>query len=391
MRRYAMNSGSWSSFAALAMLMLAVLGAFAGCTDSRNDGVVATPSLTGIRFLTTSPASGFDRATEPRTFSFPTDHGAHERYRTEWWYFTGNLTGSSGNPYGFELTFFKFALPGEGASRESRFATDTIWMAHFALTDIAAASFVADERLSRGTLGLAGATLEPFRVWVEDWSADGDFRTPGAMRLRATSSDTAIDLELSGFERIVLQGEHGLDRKGPELGNASYYYSAPRLGVTGIVRSGNRAADQVSGHAWMDREWGTSALSPGVTGWDWFALQLDDGRDLMFYRLRRADGSATSFSGGTLTDAAGATRRLRAEDVELEIAELWRSPASGVIYPIGWRMKVPDEELDLVITPSVRDQELRLSVRYWEGAIAITGHSATEEIRGLGYLELAGY
>jgi predicted secreted hydrolase len=209
------------------------------------------------------------------------------------------------------------------------------------------------------------------------------------MRLRATSSGAAIDLDLSGFERIVLQGEHGLDRKGPEPGNASYYYSAPRLGVTGTVRSG--AADQVSGHAWMDREWGTSALSAGVTGWDWFALRLDDGRDLMFYRLRRADGSATSFSGGTLTDAAGATRRLRAEDVELEIAELWRSPASGVTYPIGWRMKVPDEDLELVITPSVRDQELRLSVRYWEGAVAVTGRSATGEIRGLGYLELAGY
>jgi predicted secreted hydrolase len=211
------------------------------------------------------------------------------------------------------------------------------------------------------------------------------------MRLRAASSGAAIDLELSRFERIVLQGEHGLDRKGPELGNASYYYSAPRLDVTGIVRSGNRPVDQVSGHAWMDREWGTSALSPGVTGWDWFALRLDDGRDLMFYRLRRADGSATSFSGGTLTDATGATRRLRAEDVELEIAERWRSPASGVTYPIGWRMKVPDEELDLVITPSLRDQELRLSVRYWEGAVAITGRSAAREIRGLGYLELAGY
>jgi predicted secreted hydrolase len=393
MRRYAMNSGrrSFAAFAPPAILTLA-LGVLAGCADSRDDGLVASQSLTGIRFLTASPASGFDRATGPRAFSFPADHGAHAGYRTEWWYFTGNLTGSSGNAYGFELTFFKFALPVEPAARESRFATDTIWMAHFALTDIAAASFVADERLSRGTLGLAGATLEPFRVWVEDWSADGDFRSSaGRMRLRAESEAAAIDLELSGFERIVLQGEHGLDRKGPELGNASYYYSAPRLGVTGIVRSGNRAAEQVGGHVWMDREWGTSALSVGVTGWDWFALRLDDGRDLMFYRLRRTDGSATSFSGGTLTDAAGVTRRLRADDVELEIAELWRSPASNVTYPIGWRMKVPEEELDLVITPSLRDQELRLSVRYWEGAVAITGRSAAEEIRGQGYLELAGY
>jgi predicted secreted hydrolase len=374
-----------------ALATLTAFVALAGCADSRDAAGVATSSLTGIRFLNDSPPSDFNRATEPRTFTFPADHGAHEGYRTEWWYFTGNLTGSSGNAYGFELTFFKFALPVENAARESRFATDTIWMAHFALTDIAAESFVADERLSRGTLGLAGASLEPFRIWVEDWSADGDLRTPARMSLRATSSDAAIDLELSGFERIVLQGESGLDRKGPELGNASYYYSAPRLGVTGTVRSGNRVADRVSGHAWMDREWGTSALSTGVVGWDWFALRLDDGRDLMFYRLRRADDSATSFSGGTLTDVAGATRRLRAEDVELEIAELWRSPASGVTYPIGWRMKVPAEELDLVITPSLRDQELRLSVRYWEGAVAISGRSSDREIGGLGYLELAGY
>jgi predicted secreted hydrolase len=387
-----MSSQLFGARIALAALTAcASLVTLAGCADSPDDGVVATQSLTGIRFLTASPTNGFDRATEPRAFSFPADHGAHEGYRTEWWYFTGNLTGTAGNAYGFELTFFKFALPVEGAARESRFATDMIWMAHFALTDIAAASFVADERLSRGTLGLAGATLEPFRVWVEDWSADGDFRTPAKMRLRATSSTAAIDLELSGFERIVLQGEDGLDRKGPEVGNASYYYSAPRLGVTGTVRSGKRAADQVTGGAWMDREWGTSALSAGVTGWDWFALRLDDGRDLMFYRLRRADGSATAFSGGTLTNAAGATRRLRAENVELEITEFWQSPASGVTYPIGWTMKVPDEELDLVITPSLRDQELRLSVRYWEGAVAITGRSGSDVIRGVGYLELAGY
>jgi predicted secreted hydrolase len=215
MRRYAMNSGrrSFGALAAPGILTLAALGALAGCADSPDDGVVATPSLTGIRFLTASPASGFDRATELRAFSFPADHGAHAGYRTEWWYFTGNLTGSSGNAYGFELTFFKIALPVEPAARESRFATDTIWMAHFALTDIAAASFIADERLSRGTLGLAGATPEPFRVWVEDWSADGDFRSSaGRMRLKAESEAAAIELELSGFERIELQGERGLDR-----------------------------------------------------------------------------------------------------------------------------------------------------------------------------------
>jgi predicted secreted hydrolase len=374
-----------------ARVLLLSLAGLGSCADPHVESATATQGLTGIRFLTVSPGDGFSRATEPREFSFPADHGAHDGFRTEWWYFTGNLAGAAGNAYGFELTFFKFALPAAGVVRQSRFATDTIWMTHFALTDIAATSFVADERLSRGTLGLAGATLEPFRVWVEDWSADGDFGSAANVRLRASTSAAAIDLELSGFERIVLQGERGLDRKGPELGNASYYYSAPRLDVAGTVRSGNRAPDEVTGNAWMDREWGTSALSEGARGWDWFALQLEDGRDLMFYRLRRADGSATSFSTGTLTDTTGASRRLEAGDVKLEITERWRSPASGVEYPVGWRMRVPDEELDLAITPSLRDQELRLSVRYWEGAVEVTGRAAGEPIGGVGYLELAGY
>jgi predicted secreted hydrolase len=373
------------------LVLLLSLAALGSCADPHVESAATTQSLTGIRFLTTPAGDGFSRATEPREFSFPTDHGAHEGFRTEWWYFTGNLAGSAGNAYGFELTFFKFALPAEGVVRRSRFATDTIWMAHFALTDIAAASFVADERLSRGTLGLAGATFEPFRVWVEDWSVDGDFSTGARMRLQATSGAAAINLELSGFERVVFQGEQGLDRKGPGVGNASYYYSAPRLAVTGSVRSASRAVDAVTGTAWMDREWGTSALAEGARGWDWFAIQLDDGRDLMFYRLRRADGSATSFSSGTVTDTTGASRRLAAEDVKLEITERWRSPASGVEYPVGWRMRVPESGLDLAITPALRDQELRLSVRYWEGAVEVTGRAAGEPVGGVGYLELAGY
>ena len=382
-----MSSSCPSTCAALAAVT--VLG---GCGEPQTARELATQGLTGIRFLAAAPVDGFRRATVTRAFSFPADHGAHEGYRNEWWYFTGNLTGTAGNSYGFELTFFKFELPVEAEARQSRWATDTIWMAHFALTDVAAATFIADERLSRAALGLAGVAQDPFRVWVEDWSVEGDFAaSPGRIRLRAAGAAGAIDLELSGFERIVLHGEQGLDRKGPEPGNASYYYSAPRLSVTGTVRSGDRVPDEVGGLAWMDREWGTSALSAGVTGWDWFALQLEDGRDLMLYRMRRADGSASPFSGGTVVDAAGATRRLRAEDVELEIAELWQSPTSGVTYPVAWRMEVPGEDLELTIRPTLRNQELRLSVRYWEGAVEVSGRAADDEIRGRGYLELAGY
>jgi predicted secreted hydrolase len=371
----------------------ALLAAFAltACGAPPRDDA-ARGALAGIRFLADREAGDLSRASAPRTFAFPEDHGSHPDYRTEWWYFTGNLAASTGGHYGFELTFFRIALARAGAARESHWATRQLWMAHFALTDTAAARFVAHERLSRGALGLAGVTHEPFRVWVEDWSASGDLTNgAGIVRLTAAADDAGIELELSGFERIVLQGEDGFDRKGPEPGNASYYYSAPRLAVTGTVQPRAGAPVPVTGLAWMDREWGTSALSPSIEGWDWFALQLDDGRDLMFYRLRARDGTASPFSGGSVTDAGGRTRRLRAADVELEVVETWQSPASGATYPVVWDLRIPVEALELRLAPRIRDQEVRVSVRYWEGAIEVEGRAGTREIGGQGYLELAGY
>ena len=374
------------------VLALLATSALTACGAPPRDDVAAPAALTGIRFLADREAADFSRAAAPRTFAFPEDHGSHPDYRTEWWYFTGNLAAATGAHYGFELTFFRIGLARAPRARESRWATRQLWMAHFALTDTAAARFVAHERLSRGALGLAGAAHDPFHIWVEDWSARGELTDgAGSVRLSAADDDAGIELTLSGFERIVLQGDRGLDAKGPEPGNASYYYSAPRLAVTGTVRAGPGAPVPVTGLAWMDREWGTSALSPGIEGWDWFALQLDDGRDLMFYRLRGRDGTASPFSGGSLTDAGGRTRRLTADDVELEVVETWQSPASGATYPVAWDLRVPVEALELRLTPRMRDQEVRVRVRYWEGAIELEGRAGTREIGGQGYLELAGY
>jgi predicted secreted hydrolase len=371
---------------------LLAAAALTACGAPPLDDDAARAALTGIRFLADRDGADFSRAVAPRAFAFPEDHGSHPDYRTEWWYFTGNLAATTGRHYGFELTFFRVALSGAAEARESRWATRHLWMAHFALTDTAAARFVAYERLSRGALGLAGATHEPFHVWVEDWSAGGELTDgAGSVHLSAAADEAAIELDLSGFERIVLQGDRGLDPKGPEPGNASYYYSAPRLAVTGTVRVRSDAPVAVTGLAWMDREWGTSALSPGIEGWDWFALQLDDGRDLMFYRLRARDGSPSPWSGGSVTDPAGRTRRLAAEDVDLEPIETWQSPASGATYPVVWDLRVPGEGLELRLTPRIRDQEVRVSVRYWEGAIELEGRSRAREIGGQGYLELAGY
>ncbi|HEX5047839.1 MAG TPA: lipocalin-like domain-containing protein [Gammaproteobacteria bacterium] len=374
------------AFAGAALLALAACGS-AGhrAGDSPSSG-----SFSGTRFLGDPATNGFARATGPREFSFPADHGQHSEYRTEWWYFTGNLRDADGRRYGFELTFFRIGLAAEAAARQSAWGASQMWMAHFAVTDADGHRFAAVERLARDALGLAGASSAPFRVWVKDWSAEGTFaegRTD--FHLRARDGGLAIDLRLEGTGAPVLQGDGGLDAKGPEPGNASYYYSMPRVAAKGELTTNGRSAE-VSGTVWVDREWSTSALSEGIVGWDWFALRLRDGRDLMFYRLRRSDGSASEFSGGSLVESDGITRRrLHAADVDAEALGWWTSPQTAVRYPIRWRLRVPSAGVDLDVEPYIPNQELVLSVRYWEGAVGASGAGGEPEAEG--YLELAGY
>jgi predicted secreted hydrolase len=373
-----------------------VLAATGGCEGDESGPGASLPAagVSGIRYLSSTDNSddGFARTLAPRPFVFPADHASHPEFRTEWWYFTGNVFDARERHYGFELTLFRVALAPPGAARESALAASTVWMGHLAVTDTAAERFQAAERLSRGAAGLAGASSgdgdAPVVVSVEDWSVtiDGD-----AVALHASDGGFGIDLDLTGLRRIVAQGDGGLDAKGPEPGNASYYFSAPRLAVTGRLHSAGADAVAVTGTAWMDREWSTSALSPDLTGWDWFALQLDDGRDLMFYRLRRADGSTSAFSGGSLTDAAGKTTRLSADDVVLTATREWTSPTTGVRYPVAWRFALQGQGLELALEPRLDAQELDLSVRYWEGAVAVSGEKMGQRISGAGYVELAGY
>jgi predicted secreted hydrolase len=200
----------------------------------------------------------------------------------------------------------------------------------------------------------------------------------------------AIDLVLDSAKPVVLQGERGLSRKGPEPGNASYYYSLTRMPARGTVRLGADTLP-VDGLAWMDREWSTSALGKGLAGWDWFALQLDDGRDLMFYRLRRKDGSADPFSAGTLVDSQGGARSLGAADVRVEVLSTWRSPRSGVTYPARWRLTVAALDVAVELTPRLADQEILVGPRYWEGAVEVRGVGRARPLAGHGYVELVGY
>jgi predicted secreted hydrolase len=362
-----------------------------GCSDAAREP--APTSNTGLRLLGGEATDGFARATTPRDFVFPADHGSHPEYRTEWWYFTGNLATETGRHFGFELTFFRYALgpPGDRRAGTSDWRTEQMWMAHFAITDSAGGRFFARERLTREALGLAGAEFEPLRIWVKDWSATG-VTTNGelALQLGARDEDMGLALNLVSTVPPIAQGERGLDVKGGAVGNASYYYSFPRLEARGNLTVEGETLG-VTGLVWLDREWGTSSLDPGTVGWDWFALHLSDGSNLMFYRLRTAGGEASPFSGGTLVSADGARTRLRADDVALVPLDYWTSSATGVRYPIAWRLVAANAGIALEVRPYLENQELDLSVRYWEGAVHARGSGRAGPLTAQGYLELAGY
>jgi len=359
------------------------------CTGTASDSLPQA-QLSAVQSVGGSGAEGFARVTAPRPFVFPQDHGPHPQYATEWWYYTGNLDTADGRHFGFQLTFFRFGLTPQAITRSSDWATTNIYMAHFALSDVAGQKFYAFERFSRGAAGLAGAQGEPFRVWLENWSAVGSGAQALPMRLQAAQDDIMIDLTLDGGKPVVLQGDHGLSQKSAAVGNASYYYSLTRMPTRGTVRIA-AASYSVSGLSWMDREWSTSALGDELVGWDWFALQLSDDRELMFYRLRRADGSSDAFSSGTLIAADGSTSRIARDDIQIEPLGSWQSPRDGARYPAAWRLRIPTADLDLRLTPYLADQELPLTTSYWEGAVAIAGSAAGTPVSGNGYVELTGY
>lgn len=337
---------------------------------------------------------GYARALEVRPFEFPADHGPHPEFRNEWWYVTGNLENPSGRAFGFELTIFRTALeplePSE-APRTSPWATQQMYMAHFAFTDVEAEQFQADDRLVRGAVGLAGAELDPLRIWTGDWSIEGLAYDPLRLELHAGEGSVEVELELRAQGAPILQGDRGLSQKGPQRGNASYYYSYPRLQATGRLRDLGGETHEVTGEAWLDREWSTSVLSEDQEGWDWFALQLSDERELMLYQLRRTDGTPDRFSSGTLVDEDRSVTHLEADDFSIEVLDRWTSPRTGITYPNRWILKIPREDLELEVIPKLAEQELDLLVQYWEGAVDVRGRGPSSALSGQGYVELTGY
>ncbi len=338
------------------------------------------------KILGGTAAEGYSQALEPRQFLFPQDHGPHPEFRNEWWYFTGNLEDASAHRFGFQLVFFRNALSPDPVAVDSGWRSNQAWMAHLALTDVAGQQFHAFEQFSRGAKGLAGARDSPFQVWLHNWSVT---ESDGNWRLQARKGKIEIELTLTPQRKPLLQGRDGFSQKGAQPGNASYYYSIPRLKAEGRIKLMGKH-HKVKGLSWLDREWSTSALEQSQSGWDWFSLQLSNGSDLMFYRLRRKDGSSDPHSAGTLLQHDGEIIRLDAAAVQLKELEWWDSP-TGSRYPISWKLEIPEQKINLTITPVLKSQELDLLIRYWEGAVDVSGSRASQPLNGRGYLELTGY
>ena len=370
------------------------VGAALLLTGCAADAAQEAPALLAVEALSGPADAGFARAYEPVAFAFPDDHGAHSEYQTEWWYFTGNLADEVGEDFGYQLTFFRSALTPHMPERASDWATNQVYMAHFAVTDAAAGEHPDFERFSRGSAGLAGVSQDPaWGVWLEDWRVET--MEPGVVAMSAADADEAgndvrVDLLLRETREPVLHGNRGLSQKGPQAGNASYYYSLVGLDTTGQVTIGGRTVD-VSGVSWMDHEYGTSALSEDAVGWDWFSAQLDNGAVLMLAQVRTEDGGRLPEFESTLVTPEGEQFAIGAGEFELETLDEWTSPATDVTYPSGWRITIPGRDLELTLTPLLRDQEMTGSYTYWEGAVDAAGQMGGEDVTGKGYVELTGY
>ena len=347
-------------------------------------------------------ATHFREAVPGYRYRFPRDHFNHADFATEWWYYTGNLETSTGRQFGFELTFFRQASRGTASNPASLLTPDepTVWrpdplfLAHFAVSDIEGHSFFHTERLNRPGPGLAGITASPGRYWNGNWQVRWLNAATAEQQLTAVANEANLDLLLTPLTPPVIHGQEGISRKGNAPGQASHYISFPRLAAKGTLQWKGQSFS-LTGLAWMDHEFFSSRLDPSLAGWDWFSVQLSNGEDLMFYRLRSKDGSGAPVSSATFVDAQGAGHFLSASAFTLTPGRTWRSPVTHAVYPIAWSIQVPSLRLTLTEDTALRDQELAsgnaLSPSYWEGAVRFQGQRDGRPVTGVGYLEMTGY
>jgi predicted secreted hydrolase len=320
-------------------------------------------------------------------FEFPRDHGSHPEYRTEWWYYTGHLRTASGKRYGFEVTFFRVGIT-PPAPKATRWDLQQVMPAHFAITDVSGKSFRYYEKLNRASPFTADAAEGHLDVFNESWRATTN--PDGSWKLIAAEGKDAIDLTLRTRKAPAVHGENGVSVKAQGTGYASHYYSMTRLEVTGRVNG-----ESCTGQAWMDHEFGSSALREHQQGWDWFSIQLENDAEVMLYIIRRKDGTPDVTSSGSLVTSDGQVIPIRREQMRITPLARWKSKKSGATYPMGWRVELPSFGVSLTLQPLLREQELvtqgSTGITYWEGAVDVSGSFSGVAVRGDGYVEMTGY
>jgi predicted secreted hydrolase len=329
-------------------------------------------------------ADEYPRVVPGHLLQFPKDAGAHPAFRSEWWYVTGWVQDARGNSFGIQVTFFR-NRPRVAETNPSAFAPRQLLFAHAAIADARHGKLRHDQRAARTGFGLAEAREETTDVWIGDWSLQ---LVNDSYVAKIAARDFQLDLHFSSTEAVLPQGEQGFSRKGEAPANASYYYSQPQLAVSGRVAiDGNGAA--VTGVAWLDHEWSSEAMAIEASGWDWIGINLNDGGALMAFRMRDHSGRAL-WAGGTLRESNGTARSFEPNEVRFTERRRWRSPRTGVEYPVAMLVSVGNVEYAL--EPLMDDQELdsrtNTGTIYWEGAVRAT--RAGQEV-GRGYLELTGY
>ncbi|MEM8579322.1 MAG: lipocalin-like domain-containing protein [Pseudomonadota bacterium] len=318
-------------------------------------------------------AEGFAVPQPAPEFDFPTDHGPHPDYRIEWWYLTANLKGPDGSDYGLQWTLFRSALaPGEGRG----WSSPQVWFAHAAVTTPQA--HYATERFARGGLGLAGVEAQPFRAWIDEWAMEGpDFDT---LSLTAQGPDFAYDMALEAEGPLVFHGQDGFSVKSAQ-GQASYYYSQPFYRISGTLDLPGGPVE-VTGTAWLDREWSSQPLADDQAGWDWFSLSFEDGDKMMGFQLRQRDG--TRFTAATWIAPDGQTTTL--PDGAFAAEALEETRVAGRDVPTTWRVRLQERGVDVTVAAVNPASWMDLAIPYWEGPVLVTGSHA-----GIGYLEMTGY
>ena len=334
-------------------------------------------------------------ALPPRTLVFPRDRGVHPELRTEWWYITGNAatlgTNSQRREFGFQLTFFRTRVDA-AQGMQSRFAAKQLLFAHAAITDLQGKKLVHDQRIARSGFGIAEASETDMDVRLRDWSlkAEGNRYTA---RLPANGFDIA--LEFVETQPVLLQGQQGLSRKGPDPAQASYYYSQPQLAVKGALTLANQRF-AVTGTAWLDHEWSEAILHPEAVGWDWIGMNLEDGSALTAFRLRKAATQNSGptdalWAGGSFRTSAGDLQIFSPESVQFKPLRFWKSPASQTVYPVAWQITTPAGifTVESLLDSQELDSRSSTGAIYWEGLSDLRNTDGKRI--GRGYLEMTGY